>query len=141
MPKLYFKKSLIFNPVRLKSGAVVKWNRYNRADGVVETDNEEEVAALKKLSETGALGVKEITKEEFEELKKKPILTISDTEWTPKVQDRQELFPSQQAKSQPPQKGAGKPVAAGKAKSPISEPTRAEKPVTTTGVFDALNNP
>jgi hypothetical protein len=74
----YFFKSLIFNPIHLSSGKQVSWTRVGNRDGVVETTDATLIAPLTKLSTEGRLGVKEITKAEYDDLKKNGAMPLPD---------------------------------------------------------------
>ena len=74
----YFKKSLVFNPVYLKSGKV-EWTRVGKHDGVLATEDADTIASLTKLATERRMGVVVITEEEYEDLKKNPYVAPSLT--------------------------------------------------------------
>ena len=120
----YFKKSLVFNPVTLKSGQVA-WTRVGRHDGVLATEDPETVAALTKIASEHRLGVTVITEKEYEELKKNPYVPPS-------------LMPSPLPGLRPPPPMNPAPAAASEAPKPAqpaARRARAVKPATSKGAL------
>ena len=67
----FFHKAILSNPVILKSGRRVPWDSIGGDNGVIGVEQEELADELQELIKARRGGVREITSEEFEELKKK----------------------------------------------------------------------
>jgi hypothetical protein len=72
MPR-YFHKELVSNPIILKNGYAVQWESVGDDEGVIQTAKEDVAAMLKEFETARRGGVREITQEGYEQLKKKPV--------------------------------------------------------------------
>lgn len=126
---MFFKKSLVFNPIVVADVGQIQWTRVGRHDGVLETEDAKVISALTRLAEANKLGVSVITQEEFEDLKKNPYVAPSH-QWSPGI-SREHLEALRPPIPQSEQAAVSEPAPV-PAKTPRA---RAPKPATSKGVL------
>jgi hypothetical protein len=67
----FFHKALVSNPVVLSSGRGIRWESIGGDEGVVSLNQEDVIKELKDAEGARRGGVREVTQQEYEELKKK----------------------------------------------------------------------
>src|SRR5262245_32217411 len=87
----FFRKTILSNPVATSKGYRVTFQPIGDDEGVIALEDQEAVAELRSMAERKVGGIIEITKEQFEELKKQvgqgslPKQSLGDPPQWPKV--------------------------------------------------------
>ena len=71
VPTRYFVKEIVSNPIRLKSGRPVPWEEVGDDTGVISTNDPSLIEELESAAKRQVGGIRAVTLEEFEDVKKK----------------------------------------------------------------------